>query len=351
MIDELSLIHSIAHRLDKFRPVNGNQSYRFRCNICGDSKKSLSKSRGFFIYSKQHQKYFFKCHNCGVSLSLETYAKEYFPEEFSAFKIKTFREKPEQISDKLKSQLDSIKHHLKNISKPEESELTEKYKHLFPVSVSQKTIDYIKSRKIPYSQWHRLYYTDNIGALIHEIDEHGKYEEHNLPEDERLVIIIFDESGNIKGAQGRSLPDNPTKLRYATYMFSDDHKIFGLEQIDWSKDVILTEGAIDSLFLENAIAMNGGSTTVIKSFTPEQKSKLIIALDNEPRHKDTVKRYEKEIENGYRLVDWSGLKTDKKDINDMVLSGIEKEKIQSYILSNNNSGAKAKLKFINWKQI
>lgn len=342
MIDELGLIHSIAHRLDKFKPVNGNQSYRFRCNICGDSKKSMSKSRGFFIYSKQHQKYFFKCHNCGISLSLVTYAKEYFPEEYKHYKIKTFIEKEPRhdfsLSDKTKEVLTNL-------------DATTGSEHLLPLKSSDKAVAYVKSRQIPESSWYRLYYTPNIGKLVHDVDHHGKYENHSLPEDERLVIVIRDKDGNIKGIQGRSLPDNPTKLRYATYMFSDDNKIFGLDAIDWSRPVIVLEGAIDSLFLDNAIALNGGSSSVLKSFTQQQKENLIIALDNEPRHKDTVKRFEVEIDNGFRVVDWSKLNSSAKDINDMVSSGLNSDFIEEYILTHNASSARAKLNLLKWKKI
>ena len=342
MIDELGLIHSIAHRLDKFKPVNGNQSYRFRCNICGDSKKSMSKSRGFFIYSKQHQKYFFKCHNCGISLSLVTYAKEYFPEEYKHYKIKTFIEKEPRhdfsLSDKTKEVLTNL-------------DATTGSEHLLPLKSSDKAVAYVKSRQIPESSWYRLYYTPNIGKLVHDVDHHGKYENHSLPEDERLVIVIRDKDGNIKGIQGRSLPDNPTKLRYATYMFSDDNKIFGLDVIDWSRPVIVLEGAIDSLFLDNAIALNGGSSSVLKSFTQQQKENLIIALDNEPRHKDTVKRFEVEIDNGFRVVDWSKLNSSAKDINDMVLYGLKSDFIEEYILTHNASSARAKLNLLKWKKI
>lgn len=340
MIDELGLIHSISHRLDKFRTVNANQSYRFRCNICGDSKKSASKSRGFFIYSKQHQKYFFKCHNCGISLALTLYAKEYFPEEYNQFKVKSFIEKEPKQDYSLSK---NTKELLENISSAIESEW------LFSVNHSDKCVSYIKSRQIPSHQWYRLKYTNNLSKLVHSLDVHKKYENHSLPEDERLIILIKDESGNIKGLQGRSLPDNPTKFRYATYMFSDDNKIFGLEQIDWNKDVIVTEGAIDSLFLNNSIALNGGSSSVLSSF--KNKGKLIIALDNEPRHKDTVKRFEKEIESGFRVVDWSAIKSTEKDINDMVLSGLNPDDINNYILKHNAAGARAKLNLVKWKKI
>lgn len=344
MIDELGLIHSIAHRLDKFKPVNGNQSYRFRCNICGDSKKSMSKSRGFFIYSKQDQKYFFKCHNCGIALSLVSYAKEYFPEEYKQYKIKTFIEKNHEKNDFSLS--DKTKEVLTNLDATTGSE------YLLPLKSSDKAVAYVKSRQIPKSSWYRrLYYTPNIGKLVHDVDEHGKYENHSLPEDERLVIVIRDKDGNIKGIQGRSLPDNPTKLRYATYMFSDDNKIFGFDGIDWSRPVIVLEGAIDSLFLDNAIALNGGSSSVLQSFTQQQKENLIIALDNEPRHKDTVKRFEVEIDNGFRVVDWSKLNSSAKDINDMVLSGLKSDFIEEYILTHNASGARAKLNLLKWKKI
>lgn len=342
MIDELRLIHSISSHLKLFKAVNAGHSYRFRCNICGDSQKSELKSRGFFIFSKQEQCYFFKCHNCGISLSLINYAKKYFPEEYKAIKFEQFKEST-KTNQTYKPNEKTIEF-LKNI-KPKES-----IPHLFPVTHSNKCLEYVKSRKLPESEYYRLYYTDNISALVHSLDEHKKYANHKLPTDERLVLILRDKEGNIKGIQGRSLPDNPTKLRYATYMFSDDNKFFGLETIDASKDIIVTEGAIDSLFLKNAIAINGGSSANIKELE-DLKSKFIIALDNEPRHKDTISRFKKYIKDEYRVVDWSNIKTEAKDINDMVLSGLNPEDINNYILNNNTSGAKATLKLTKWNKV
>jgi hypothetical protein len=175
------------------------------------------------------------------------------------------------------------------------------------------------------------------------------YKERNLPSDERLVLLLKDEDGNIKGVQGRSL-NNTSQLRYITCMLTDDNKIFGLEHIDKTKTVYVTEGAFDSLFLDNAISVNGGDANVLTTATSIPQENLILVFDNEPRHKDTTKRLESAINKNYRVVIWDKIGTELKDINDMVKSGITIDYIKNYIDENNYRGTKALIKFKHWKK-
>jgi hypothetical protein len=69
--------------------------------------------------------------------------------------------------------------------------------------------------------------------------------------------------------------------------------------------------------------------------------------DNEPRNTEILSRISRVIEMGQKVVIWpSTIK--EKDINDMVLSGLN---VQSVIESNTYSGLQAKLKFTTWKKI
>ena len=69
--------------------------------------------------------------------------------------------------------------------------------------------------------------------------------------------------------------------------------------------------------------------------------------DNEPRNREIVSRIERTIDNGGRVVILPE-SIDDKDINDMVMSGLD---VQSVIESNTYSGLEAKLKFNLWKKI
>jgi alkyl sulfatase BDS1-like metallo-beta-lactamase superfamily hydrolase len=76
-------------------------------------------------------------------------------------------------------------------------------------------------------------------------------------------------------------------------------------------------------------------------------SNPVWIYDNEPRNKEIVSRISRTINRGERVVIWPS-NIIEKDINDMVLSGLD---VQSVIESNTYSGLEAKLKFITWKKI
>ena len=164
----------------------------------------------------------------------------------------------------------------------------------------------------------------------------------NLKQDgPRIIIPLRDTEGNMFGYQGRSLAPK-AKIRYITIMLDDSKtKIFGLDRIDQTKTVYVTEGPFDSMFLSNSIAMCGSDVN-LSNFD----LKLIYVFDNEPRNKEIVQKYIKTIDDGERVVIWpSGIV--EKDINDMIMTG---HNVQDVVESNTYQGLEAKLKLTEWKK-
>jgi hypothetical protein len=127
-------------------------------------------------------------------------------------------------------------------------------------------------------------------------------------------------------------------------MFDDDApKIYGLDEVQKNKTVYIVEGPFDSTFILNSIALCGADGDLDKWNIHNR----VWIYDNEPRNAEIHKRIAKCIDNEERVVIWP--ETIKcKDINDMVLSGLN---VQSVIESNTYSGLEAKLKFTTWKKI
>jgi hypothetical protein len=124
----------------------------------------------------------------------------------------------------------------------------------------------------------------------------------------------------------------------------DDHpKLFGLDRINTKDTIYITEGPFDSLFLSNSMAMCGADVTLDKDTFPDR----VLVLDNEPRNKQIVQRYEKAISSGESVVIWPK-EVKEKDINDMVLAGLD---VQSVVQCNVYSGLEAKVKLIDWKKV
>jgi len=193
-----------------------------------------------------------------------------------------------------------------------------------------------------------LYYAEDFKKFV-EIDM--KIEKEGLKEnDPRLVIPFYDENKNLVAFQGRALGES--KLRYITVKMQDDNiKLFGLDRIDLGDEetkVYVTEGPIDSLFLENAVAT--ADATLTKAANYIDKSKIVLIYDNEPRNKDICRHMEKAIEEHYLIVIWPEM-IEEKDINEMILSGFSPDEIQDIISKNTFQNLRAKIEFINWKKV
>ena len=127
-------------------------------------------------------------------------------------------------------------------------------------------------------------------------------------------------------------------------MFDDNApKIYGLDNVEKSEAVYVTEGPFDSTFIRNSIAMCGADADI----SSWGISNPVWVYDNEPRNREIVERIRKTIDGGNSIVIWPN-NIEQKDINDMVLAGHD---VMSVLKLNTYSGLQAKIKFNNWKKI
>ena len=176
----------------------------------------------------------------------------------------------------------------------------------------------------------------------------GKFNDETLKYDApRLILPFIDENGYVFGYQGRSFDKND-KLRYITIMLDDTReKVFGLETANLTEMLYVVEGPIDSLFIDNCIAMAGSDS----SYTDKlDRSKVVYIYDNEPRNKEIVSRIDKSIDKDYNVVIWPD-EIEVKDINDLIMTGLTKYDIQSIIDKNTFSGLSARLRLNTWKRV
>jgi hypothetical protein len=202
-------------------------------------------------------------------------------------------------------------------------------------SESPRASGYLTARKLDTS---KFYYAKHFKKFANSLKLTFDTEKHD---EDRIIIPLYYEKKLI-GFQGRCIDPNPVK--YITVMLDDDApKLYGLDDVDKTKKVFITEGPFDSTFISNAIAMCGADADVSRWGI----SNPVWIYDNEPRNREITNRISKTIDAGYPVVIWpNGI--DDKDINDMVMSGLD---VQSVIESNTYSGLEAKLKFNTWKKI
>ena len=197
--------------------------------------------------------------------------------------------------------------------------------------------EYILNRKLPTNA---LYYTESFKEWTNSVKPETFPE---VTHDEGRIIIPFrDKEGNTFAFQGRSL--SSTGLRYITILLQEGRpKIFGLDSVDYERTIYIVEGPFDSLLLENSVAMGGADISSVSDYLGED---IVFVLDNEPRNTHITQRVAMHIDAGDKVVIWpSSIK--QKDINDMVLAGID---VNTVIKSNTYSGLTATLKFKDWRK-
>ena len=318
---DVKYINLISSRFQKFKKVNNNL-YNFRCPICGDSQKNKNKARGYLYQVKNNTN--FKCHNCGVNVSFNNFLKQIDTTIHKQYIFEKFKEG----------------HTGKNFTaeEPVFKFDTPKFKPKLDLPKAKENIEakkYLESRKLNPD---KFYYTDTFKSLANSF----KVVFDDTTKDEPRIIIPLFYQNTLVGFQGRSL--GPNKIKYITIMLDDDApKIYGLDEVQKSKTVYITEGPFDSTFIRNAIALCGADGDVAKWGIDN----CVWIYDNEPRNSEILSRISRVIGDGQKVVIWpSSIK--EKDINDMVLSGLD---VQSVIESNTYSGLEAKLKFTTWKKI
>jgi transcription elongation factor Elf1 len=325
---DVRFINLISTRLPKFKRVKPDL-YNFRCPICGDSEKTKNKARGYLYGVKNNTNY--KCHNCGLSLSFNNFLKQFDADLHKEYTLEKFKEGHTRGTGKGNSFVaDKPKFEFK---KPEFKKIAKV--NLPKASSNPEAKKYLESRMIDPD---KFYYTDTFkkwtNSMVHTFDD--------LKYDEPRIIIPLIYNNKLVGYQGRSL--GRSKVKYITIMLDDDvPKIYGFDGVKKDETVYVTEGPFDSTFIRNSIALCGADGDIAKWGI----SDCVWIYDNEPRNKEIVSRIEHIIDRGERVVIWPSSVT-LKDINDMVLSGLD---VQNLIECNTYTGLQAKLKFTSWKKI
>ena len=323
-------LNIISPYLQQFKK-KGDNLWNFRCPYCGDSQKSRTKARGFVFRKKNDL--FFKCHNCGVGASLGNLVKTVDSKTYKDYIMERYKKGVETRS----SPQPEFKFNAPVFRKKGILEGLQSIKDL-PDDHPARQI--VEKRKLPEESLCDLYLCESFFKFTNSIIK-GKFP--SLGGDHpRLIIPFRGEDGEVFAYQGRAFGDEQPK--YITIKIDADRdKIFGLDKVDKSKPILVVEGPLDSLFLDNCIAVAGADFSNIKG-------DLTVIYDNEPRNKEINKQIEKTIDQGKSVCLWPD-HMKEKDINDMIIAGYSKKEVQEIITNNTFSGASAKLRFAEWRRI
>ena len=207
-------------------------------------------------------------------------------------------------------------------------------------------LTYLKNRKIPKEKWNLFLFTAHYKQFLDALyPEHDK----NLVDDARLVIPFYNEYDELIAVSGRALESSDKTIRYVTVRLNTDKNklIYGIDKLNKDIQVKIVEGPLDSIFLKNCVA-SGDANLSIASNNVDAKEKILI-FDNECRNKEIVKMMETAIRNGHKIVIWPS-SISAKDINEMIMTGISEDELESIISSNTFDGLSAQAKLTFWKR-
>lgn len=331
---DLKFVSLLSPKLDKFHQKS-QYLWNFRCPICGDSQKNKLKMRGY-VYRRKSD-LFFTCHNCNTNLSFGNLLKTLDRSLYREYQMERYKnesagnvKQPDFSLAKTKPVFEKkTKIDLPTIQSLPEDHAAKKY---------------LIDRKLPRDKFASIYYANDFKAFVHELLP--DYDKTLIDGEKRIVFPFYDEKNTLLGLQGRALMN--TKVKYITIKLGEENtKVFGLNTVDLSKRVYVVEGPIDSLFLQNSIAMMDAS--LYNAVLSVGNHDFVFVYDNEPRNKEIVKHMQRTIEMGKNICIWPKTVA-QKDINEMILAGRTSAEIQHIIDSNTFCDLRAKLEFETWRK-
>lgn len=314
----------------------GEALYNFRCPICNDSKKSKNKSRGF-LYSKS-KGFKFHCHNCGSSMNFKTFLQTIDLMLYNQYCLET-------LADQQPEQFKRSTFHPKKI----QSNIFDSLETVSSLSPKHFCKQYVVSRKIPNIHHRDLFFCDNFSQFVNQqIPDklNPKYKESRL-----IIPFYLNQQREVIGFQGRSLHPVESSLRYITIILNEQYpRVYGLHSVNFNKKYYVFEGPIDSMMIDNSIAIGGSDLVTGLNQIQSNKDNAVIVFDNEPRNVQIVKKIHQAISRGLQVVIWpSNIET--KDVNKMIVDGEYNSSELNYILdANTYKGLEAEIAFSQWQK-
>lgn len=290
-------------------------SYYGSCNICHEGKSWGKKHRLYYLLDKDQ----IFCHNCGYSSKPVNYVME--------SSGSTYHEVMKELEN---GEFTCVSNKLVSIE-PQDIE-----------EEDENTEDLPKDCIDLYNKSQVLYYKDNeiVKTALKFLIDRKLYHSINRPttflislndfiHKNRLVIPSYDINNKVVHYQTRSLFNKTDfdKIRYLSKSKSDK-TIFNINKIDQNiRTIYIFEGAFNSCFVKNGVAVSGITRSKSSIFTEKQEKQLrafpfhniVFILDNQWIDDTAREKTQYLIDKGYEVFIWPEKLKDIKDFNDLAI--------------------------------
>ena len=313
-----------------------SKGLNFRCIKCGDSEKSKRLRRGWILFKDDLITYF--CHNCGFAQSFKKFVREYSPELYKEYfknrDIKAIFKKNYDVgaillSGKKTNNINDLSEEILPYSFPLlKRDITGIYKK----ELQKKAVQFVRDRKIP-----KIFYKDFLVCYDYKDPELIHFKD-------RLIIPYYDKDRQMYCFSARTLDGETPK--YLTWN-RENIKIFNFYNVDKNLPVLVFEGAIDSMFPPNSVALTGITSPISEQFKTIKKRfpDVIWVTDNQWCDETGMKVAKQLASAGEKILVYPEIWREWKDLNEIILSAnLTSEAAYSIILDNVYKGKKALLK-------
>lgn len=310
-------------------------TFGFRCPFCGDSKRRVNKTRGYFFFYKGQ--YFYKCHNCNISMSLRSFLRQQAPELFREYQLDVLRQERPLVptpAAPTEAPVFGFGKSPTTLSLPSIASLPD----------THEAVIYCRGRGLPDAALAHLYFTR---AWTEWIQDMGW--SYALPKDHapRLILPWFNRDHQLLGAQARRIDATGAAARYVTLKREDcEDKLYGWDRVDVYKRIYVVEGPLDSWFLPNAVASMDSDLLRLHDKYFSQNAAVYI-WDNEPRNAAVCANLLRAIKSNLPVVIWPQ-HVKEKDLNEMAQAGYN---VEALVQQHTVRGLRAELEYLRWKKL
>ena len=333
MIDDKYIFEIDVEGFEKI----SEDKYICKCPICKEGHAKRKKR--FCILRAKDGNWVVSCRNCGYNHSFTVFLKEYYPDVFDKYNMERIFYNTDHAPVKHLQEVNSM---ASGLSFGNILEFVSKVIDLQP---GHPALGYVMRRKLPEAFLHELRFTDNLSNYCTTIAKlypgviDFEFQRLTFP---ALIIPIYDKYNRLVYIQARNLLKGD--IRFITIKLDPKaKKIWGLNKVDYDKQIYVFEGVFDAVFLNNSLAMLGSSVSDLANDV-DDKSKVTFIMDNEFNVREINQICERIIAAGYKLLFWTR-DNRFKDLNDMIINdyfGINYEcLVYQYIENNTLSGFQA----------
>lgn len=330
----------------------------FACPFCGDSLSDPRKKR-FNIYLNSLSCHCFNCnHHSGINSFLKQFDEELSIED--KLQVHEIQQSSKKFERRLSNNRSSFAFQLLDKLAIPKSILFDILKLTTPYK-SKECSDYLNSRKINIKQWKHFAYNENskelyilninsndrvIGMQIRQLDPNTKKSRYLTKSLSKIYTVIFKKDLSLLIERLLKSMENGEK-----YIIEEDgvenilanldrlSGLFNIMNVDINKPLTIVEGPIDSLCINNSIALQGA--TKLNNYFDELKMVRFL-FDNDKIGKEHTLN---KLKSNKKVFLWDlylsklKIKNKVKDINDIFKLNLFNNDVYESCFSDNDFDA------------